>query len=742
MDYLLPVLNHREEIVRSVIDNDITIIVAETGAGKSTQVPKFLHDVGFKVIATQPRRMAARALATRVAQELGTDLGQIVGFRTAEERYESAETRIVFRTDGLELMRNLGGSIPDRDTVLIIDEVHEWNTNIEALTAVVKRLQEDGQGLKVVLMSATMEAIKLSKYFDNAPIISIPGRRFPVTTYHSKRSPSAEAIELAENGQNVLVFVPGKAEIDKIIEIVEDQLGSGVMALPLHGELTAEEQDRVFVDYGIPKIIVSTNVAQTSITIDDIDAVVDTGQENRSEIRNGVRGLYTKPVSKADIQQRRGRAGRTRPGVYVYCSDIPISERLDFPIAEILRTSLEQLVLRLASVDVEATELEFFHQPPIDEITRAREVLRKFSTLDDHNNITALGLRISALPLDVRLACMVVEAERRGVINEVLSIVSCLEAGGIRGKGLKDKKGRRRSPRWPSLTDEIDSDLLAELDCFMAATEMNIEQMIRNDIIVKRFINALEIRTRLADEFGVSATPEALGDRHQVLKATLAGMFDRLHGYRDGAGYVGLDGRARQIDRYSIVNQTGGVWVTGIPFDVGTSESKIVHILNSVSTIELGWLTELAPHLLRDTYIAHRYSKKHKEIRAELKRHFNDLEIGVFYSEITDTDAAKRALAHALACEVVDYPDRNFNREVILKAKRISVKYPNEVRSFTLDRLEQAYFELLGDVHTVEQLKNTTLRLKLSCFVPLGIIKRDNRNDEEISSRRFTPVFA
>ncbi len=444
----LPVIGYEDSILATVKESAVTIITAETGAGKSTQVPQFLANAGYRVIVTQPRRLAARALAQRVAQEMKTRLGDRVGFRTAEDRSDSAATEVLFVTDGLQLVRELAGQGgTGRKTVLVLDEVHEWNLNIEVLIAWAKS-RITGDDLKVVLMSATLDADRLAFYYTGAPVISVPGRLFPV----EKKSAAArdlvvEAVSLARQGRNVLVFQPGKREIADTVGQIERELGEKALVLPLHGELEPAEQQRCFASppTGKVKVIVSTNVAQTSVTIADIDAVVDSGIERRVELVDGIEGLYLKPISQADCSQRAGRAGRTKAGVYVLCSETSMTDRQPFPTAEILRSRLDQMVLRLAVQGFDATALDFFHQPDRETLAEARRALIALGAMNRDGSVTKIGRRMARFSVSCEFARMLIEAERLGVVEQVATIAACLEAGDIRGRRTSGGRLRRKS---------------------------------------------------------------------------------------------------------------------------------------------------------------------------------------------------------------------------------------------------------------------------------------------------------
>lgn len=290
-----------------------------------------------------------------------TTLGETVGFRTALERKDSKNTSILYCTDGLELVRSLTDT-KNKPKVLVIDEVHEWNSNIETLVGWSKKKIQEGWCTKVVIMSATLEKESLSEYFgEDVYSFDVPGRLYPVSFEQRSEESLIPAItEMASEGRNTLVFVPGKKEISEVIKKISSN-NVKAKVFPLHGELDSEEQKKCFYSYSIPKVIVATNVAQTSITIPDIDAVVDTGKERRLETYNGIQGLFLRDTSKADCMQRKGRAGRTKEGKYILCSNTYFEEREEFSVPEIQRCLLEQTVLRLATIGIDAVEFPFFH---------------------------------------------------------------------------------------------------------------------------------------------------------------------------------------------------------------------------------------------------------------------------------------------------------------------------------------------------------------------------------------------
>ena len=361
----LPIEAFQDQILASVDAAQVTIIVAETGAGKSTQVPQYLAEHGYlKIIVTQPRILAARNLSIRVREEwLAKRSEDVVGYRTAHERDDNDTTRILYCTDGLQLVREVTGDGTKSMQVLVLDEIHEWNQNMEVLVAwAKKRCQEEAQ-FKVVVMSATIDAMRLAEYFGTGTPITVPGRTFPIAMLRGADLLEELQQRLQAEPRNVLVFLPGKSEIERVAwQIAAEAEQREIPIIPLHSQLSPEQQQLAFAHFEQGKIVLSTNIAQTSVTIDDIDTVIDCGLERRTEILNGVEGLFIGQVSRADCLQRAGRAGRTKAGEYVLAPldrlpCLAVDERSPYAVPEILRTHLDRLVLRLANVGIDIGEL-------------------------------------------------------------------------------------------------------------------------------------------------------------------------------------------------------------------------------------------------------------------------------------------------------------------------------------------------------------------------------------------------
>ena len=613
----LPILAFRDQIMNAVRNNSVVVITAETGAGKSTQVPQYLLDEGYDLVVTQPRRLAARTVAERVAEEIGEDIGGLVGYRTAVDRQDSAATRCLFCTDGLALVRELMGQ---NKGVLVLDEVHEWNENMEVLVAWAKRQTEAGADFKVVLMSATLEAEKLATFFNGAPVISVPGRLFPVETKKAGSRLVDDVATLVAEGRNVLVFQPGKQEIEDTCAALKQQQVNAEI-LPLHGQLTPQEQSMCFKHYGRPKVVVSTNVAQTSVTIDDIDAVVDSGMERRIELVDGVEGLYLKPISLADATQRKGRAGRTKPGIYIdHCG---ASGRPDFPVAEIMRKRLDQTVLRLAIAGFDMEKLAFFHQPNVSDIHDARRTLVGLGCMNADGSVTKIGKLVNRLPVSVQYARMLVEADRLGVVDDVLTVAAIMEMSGITVPPPSRNQPDR--PDWRRMVPaESESDVMGQLSVWEMAESMSKDAMREKGVSLRSFFRAKEIRKHLEQAIKQFFKFGSTGRREDILKAVCAGMVDHLYKGSYGS-YRNGEGVDRELGTASLVR--GAEWLVGKPFDLQIKTRRgemTLRLIEMASKVDPMWLAEVAPQLVEQkTSLNPRYDAEKDIVVSTTQIYFN-----------------------------------------------------------------------------------------------------------------------
>ncbi len=601
----LPIHRRRDDILASVDAHQVTIITAETGAGKSTQVPQFLAMHGYKkIIVTQPRILAARNLSARVRQEYswrqGRDCTGLVGYRTAMERDDSPDNIILYCTDGLQLVRELTGSGINDSQVLVLDEIHEWNENMEVLIAWAKKRCQEEPNFKVVLMSATIEADSLAAYFGAPAPISVPGRTFDVQKRHGGNLVEEVVTELRAGPNNMLVFLPGKAEIEAVADAIGKAIGHGIPIIPLHSQLEPEVQQRAFGSYPNGKVVLTTNVAQTSITIDDIDVVVDSGLERRAEVRSGVEGLFIAEVSQADCLQRAGRAGRTKEGKYILaklgsmpCS--PLEDRPAYGIPEIMRKHIDRLVLRLANIGIDIEDLEFYHSPSNRTIKFAKRTLVSLGALTPAGVVTSVGRKMERFPVESSYARMLVEAETEPelVRSRLATIIAIQEVGGI-------VKGSTRYTGWRRFTNQTRSDLLAQYDVFRSVRLIDDEAYEELGIIGKNATKAEEVNGRLHTDLGIPEQPLdpiAETDVEPLLRCIVAGQLHQLWAVEPGGDAVHLSTRKiRELSSGTVVRHTG--LVAGTPFDLQVTTPKgleTLHLVNDITAVNPAWLESLSP---------------------------------------------------------------------------------------------------------------------------------------------------
>jgi HrpA-like RNA helicase len=606
----LPVRNYFQDIIDAVDGNQVTIVTAETGAGKSTQIPQYLAEHGYKrVVVTQPRILAARNLAQRVREEWALrnteDSSGIVGYRTAHERDDSGDTQILYCTDGLQLVREITGSGITEKQVLVLDEVHEWNENMEVLVAWAKKRCQEDPHFKVVVMSATIDTESLATFFGTQAIIDIPGRYFEVTKRRGKDVLQELFAQIESRGKNVLTFLPGKAEIQAVTEAIEKKaIAAGVAVVPLHSQLEAEDQQKAFLNYPKGKIILATNIAQTSVTIDDIDVVIDSGLERQSEVRSGVEGLFIAQISQADSLQRAGRAGRTRPGEYILaqydtmpCLDF--RDRPEYAIPEIMRKHIDRLTLRLANVGIDIETLEFYHDPSKRAIQRAKKTLVALGALTANGEVTNIGRQMEQFPVESNYGRMLVEAKQfsKEVQAKLAAIIAIQEIGGI-------VKGGTRFTGWRKFTKQYKSDLLAQYDVYLALPMIPEETYEGLGIISKNVDKAEEVIERLNRDLALHEVPlnaiEA-DEEGQLIRSITAGEVDQLWSAVDDKGTVEhiFSGQQRELSSSTVVKNP--TLITGTPFDLQvplrSGGLETLHLVTGVTVVNTDLLLEISPHL-------------------------------------------------------------------------------------------------------------------------------------------------
>ncbi|KAJ1718967.1 hypothetical protein LPJ53_006182, partial [Coemansia erecta] len=447
----LPAFACRDDLLRVIGDNQVTIVVGETGSGKTTQLAQYLHEAGYTrhgmVGCTQPRRVAAMSVARRVADEMGVPVGDTVGYAIRFEDCTGARTKIKYMTEGVLLRETLTHGDLAPYAAVIMDEAHERTLNTDVLLGLLRRIAAVRSDLKVIVTSATMNAQRFAAFFGNAPVFTIPGRTFPVDVMFS-RTPCDDYVDsavrqtltvhLSQAAGDILVFMTGQEDIEACCAALRERLaavdGAAPLAvLPIYSQLPADMQARIFAPAPVRKAVVATNIAETSLTVDGVRYVVDAGF-SKVKVYNpriGMDALQVTPISQASAGQRSGRAGRTAPGVAyrLYTEQAFGREMFANAIPEIQRTNLAYVVMLLKTIGVaDLLAFDFLDPPPRDTIRASMHQLWTLGALDAGRAaaITPLGRRMAALPLDPAPARMLVEATDRGCAAEVATIVAML----------------------------------------------------------------------------------------------------------------------------------------------------------------------------------------------------------------------------------------------------------------------------------------------------------------------------
>jgi ATP-dependent helicase HrpB len=612
IDPLLP------EIVRTLETSRVLVLEAEPGAGKTTRVPLALLRAGIagdgRIVVAEPRRLAARLAAEFVAREIGEPVGRTIGYSVRFEQAATRDTRVLYATEGVLIRRlveepNLGGA-----SVVVLDEFHERHLTTDVLLALVERLQRGARpDLRLVVMSATLDAARLSAHLE-APRLRSEGRMFPVTITHldkpddrplEKQVASAVRKVLAEETEgDVLVFLPGAREIRLAGEALAPLADSaGVLVLPLHGDLPISEQARAVGPANRRKVILSTNVAESSVTIDGVTAVVDSGLARVAGHSpwTGLATLATAKISRASAIQRAGRAGRTRAGrvLRLYgAGDFAARPEHDKP--EILRDDLAETFLALHGAGVtDPASLRFLDPPPPASLSAAEDLLRRLGALSDSGALTETGRRMLAFPVAPRLARVIVEGERRGIAREASLAAALLSERDPRTAARTDvRSGGRRG----AVDLDGPSDVLALMDHFREAEEADFDarrlDYVGLDARTTRSIDRArrQLESIARDDGDRPPGVDAVDRAVQI--ALLAGFPDRLarRRARGDSGLVLWSGRTARLSETSAV-RSAELMVALDAEDV-PGRGAVVRLASAVAA---DWLFELYPSMIEMT---------------------------------------------------------------------------------------------------------------------------------------------
>ncbi|KAF8518624.1 P-loop containing nucleoside triphosphate hydrolase protein [Gautieria morchelliformis] len=635
----LPIYKLRDPLLKAIREHQVLIVVGDTGSGKTTQMTQYLAEDGFadrsKIGCTQPRRVAAMSVAKRVAEEVGCRLGQEVGYTIRFEDCTSPETRIKYMTDGMLERECLIDPDVSAYSVIMLDEAHERTISTDVLFGLLKKALRRRPDLKVIVTSATLDAEKFSKYFFECPIFSIPGRTYPVEILYTKEPESdyldaslitVMQIHLSEPPGDILLFLTGQEEIDTACEILYERmkaLGPQVpelLILPIYSALPSDIQSKVFdpTPPGVRKIVIATNVAETSLTIDGIYYVVDPGfvKQNAYDPRLGMDSLVVTPISQAQARQRSGRAGRTGPGkcYRLYTEVAYRNEMLPNPIPDIQRTNLAHTILMLKAMGInDLLNFDFMDPPPAQTMLTALEQLYALSALDDEGLLTRLGRKMADFPMEPPQAKMLIASVDLGCSEEILSVVAMLSVQNVFYRP-KEKQGQADSKKAKFHQPEGDHLTLLTVYNGWKASQFSNPWCHTNFIQARSMRRAQDVRKQLLgimDRYKHDIL-SAGRDYNRVRRAICSGFFRNAAKKDPQEGYKTLvEGTPVYIHPSSALFNRAPEWLIYHELLLTTRE-----YCHTVTAIEPKWLVEVAPQFFK-VADANKISKRKKQEKIE-----------------------------------------------------------------------------------------------------------------------------
>jgi len=650
----LPVSARRDEIAQAIAQHQVVIVCGETGSGKTTQLPKIVLQLGRgkagspnragKLIGhTQPRRIAASSVAKRIAEELKTPLGEIVGFKVRFQDRLQPGASVKLMTDGILLAETQTDPLLRAYDTIVIDEAHERSLNIDFLLGHLRQILPKRPDLKVIVTSATIDADRFARHFASsagpAPVIMVSGRLFPVEQrwrpfeesreYDLNDAISDAVNELWREGSgDVLVFLPGEREIREAADHLRKHHPPGVEVVPLFARLSQQEQDRVFEPHAARRIVLATNVAETSLTVPGIQFVVDAGtaRVKRYSYRNKVEQLLVEPISQAAANQRAGRCGRVSDGICIRLYDEKdFSERPKFSDPEIMRSSLAGVILRMKSLHLGTVEdFPFLEPPPKRAIADGYQLLAELGAVDDFNELTPIGRELSRLPLDPRVGRMILEARDRQALTEVLIIASAFSVQNVRDRPVENAQAADAAHK---KFDDERSEFLGDLKLWKwledskggqgehKISQRKQEQLLRDNFISPRRVREWrdihsQLHTVVAEhQWRLNGAPATYEQLHLSMLAGLLGNIGLKS--EDEDWYLGARGIRYYKHPGANLSKKPGRWI------VAAELVETTRLFGrGIAGIEPQWLPQIAGHVIKTQLLEPHWEKKAAEVVA------------------------------------------------------------------------------------------------------------------------------
>ncbi|HHF5352707.1 TPA: ATP-dependent RNA helicase HrpA [Haemophilus influenzae] len=644
----LPVSQRKVEIQKLISEHQVIVVAGETGSGKTTQLPKMCLELGFGNLGmighTQPRRIAARSVAARIAEELETELGDLVGYKVRFNDQISDNTQIKLMTDGILLAEIQNDRFLNQYSCLIIDEAHERSLNNDFILGYLKQLLPRRRDLKLIITSATIDVERFSKHFNNAPIIEVSGRTYPVEVRYRPVVEEDDQDQLqgilnavdelqAEGRGDILIFMNGEREIRDTAEALQKQNLKHTEILPLFARLSAQEQNKIFHPSGLNRIVLATNVAETSLTVPGIKYVIDPGTAriSRYSYRTKVQRLPIEPISQASANQRKGRCGRVSEGVCIRLySEEDFNSRPEFTDPEILRTNLASVILQMTALGLDDIEaFPFVDAPDKRHIQDGIKLLEELGAFEmvrtkagEKRLLTRVGRQLAQLPVDPRLAKMILSAVNFGCVYEMMIIVSALSIQDPRERPQEKQQASDEKHR--RFTDKK-SDFLAFLNLWRYLQEQQ-KALSKNQFrrqCQKDFLNYLRIREWQDIYHQIRLTVREMGlpinsekaEYQQIHTALLSGLLSHI-GLKEAEKqqYLGARNAHFAIFPNSVLFKKQPKWVMAAEL---VETSKLWGRM--VAEIEPEWIEPLAEHLIKKSYSEPRWSKSRGAVIADEK---------------------------------------------------------------------------------------------------------------------------
>ena len=638
----LPVSQRVDDIKKIILAHQVTIICGETGSGKTTQLPKICLDVGLgkqKMIGhTQPRRIAARSVAGRIAEELNTPVGEIVGYKIRFMDRVTKTTSIKVMTDGILLAETQNDPMLSQYDAIIIDEAHERSLNIDFLLGYLSNLLRKRRDLKIIITSATIDVDKFSQHFSDAPIIQVSGRTFPVDIVYSPlqqiTEDSNESLEdailrtideLVGNSGDILVFLPGERDIHDCKKFLSEKLIGKFEVLPLFSRLPINEQQKIFKPGGMRRVILATNIAETSLTVPRIKFVIDAGFARvvRYSPKLKIEQLLIEKISKASANQRSGRCGRIAPGICIRLFDEEdFKARPEFTDPEILRSSLASVILKMAALKLgPVDEFPFIQSPSYRFIQDGYHLLQELGAVDMENKILPLGIQLSKLPIDPSLGRILLESKKENCVQEALIIISALSVSDPRERPIDKAEQADKAHQFFHDPDSGFNIFLKLWKQFSIETKKVTNKSLRQ-FTQKYFLSFNRIKEwhelhrqlkQIADElkFNISATEATYEQTHRAL---LSGLLGNI-GFKDIDGPMYSGGRSiKFLIGPRLFRNKNFKWIMAAEIiDTGRLYAQCV------AKIDVRWIESLAIHLLEYEYSNPRWNTKLSRVDATEK---------------------------------------------------------------------------------------------------------------------------